>query len=91
MTLLRRLLMKRKTKTRKLFRAVVEQKPCAVIKALAAAGADPNARNEHGMTPLHVAAQFNENPAGIQALLDAGADPSMKDDDGKYPWDYART
>ena len=37
------------------------------------ADADPNARGEHGLTPLHWAAADNETPAVIQILLAAGA------------------
>ena len=42
-------------------------------------GADPKARSEGGLTPLHWAAWFNENPAVIAALLDAGADLKARD------------
>ena len=44
-----------------------------VIEALAAAGADLEARNENGWTPLHVAAGFSQHPAVIEALVAAGA------------------
>ena len=50
----------------------------AVIKALLKAGADPGVRTSKtkvhgGATPLHVAAQFNHNPAAIEALVEAGS------------------
>ncbi len=52
--------------------AAVSEYP-AVIEALAAAGADLEARFEGGRTPLHVAAGFSEHPEVIEALVAAGA------------------
>ncbi|MCY4543491.1 MAG: ankryin, partial [Rhodobacteraceae bacterium] len=51
------------------------------------AGADPNARDMVGLTPLHFAAAYSEAPAVVQALLDAGAGPSVRDDAGKVPFE----
>jgi ankyrin repeat protein len=45
------------------------------VAALLDAGADPNARNRYGVTPLHLAA-VNGDAAALQALLAAGADPN---------------
>ncbi len=44
-----------------------------VIKLLLDAGADVNARDKDGLTPLMWAALLNQNPEVIRILLDAGA------------------
>ena len=48
------------------------------VKGALAAGADVEARNEDGLTPLHTAAR-NSNPAVIEALLEAGADTGARE------------
>ena len=40
------------------------------VRTALEAGADPNERFMAGMTPLHIAAMGNENPAVVTALLD---------------------
>lgn len=45
------------------------------VRALVAAGADPNARGERGVNLLQYA-MLARSPRGLQALLDSGADPS---------------
>ena len=57
--------------------------------ALIAAGADPNARQRHGWTPLHGAAQSGDR-AVVEALLAAGADRTLTHDGGKTAADVAR-
>lgn len=42
------------------------------------AGADPNARNEGGWTPLHNAVVSLKHPAVVKVLLDAGANPNAR-------------
>ena len=60
------------------------------VTACLQAGADLNARNEDGETPLHVATAANQKPAAITMLLDAGADPNARDKYGKTPGDLAK-
>ncbi len=61
----------------------------AIIKALLAAGAEVEARDEGGDTPLPYAALLSDGPAVITTLLDAGADAAAEDAEGLTPWDYA--
>ena len=56
-----------------------------MIRALVDAGADVDAKNDYGDTPLHLAASGNENLAMIQALVDAGADVHAKNNHGSTP------
>ena len=62
----------------------------SVIAALIEGGADPDARTEHGVTPLHVAALLNANPAVIMALIEGGADPGARNKLKLTPFDYAK-
>jgi len=56
----------------------------AVVIVLLWAGADPDARDEQGWTPLYAAASA-DRPAAVRALLEAGADPDALTDDGASP------
>ena len=49
---------------------------------LIAAGANPNAKDIDGVTPLHMAA-FARNAENAHLLLEAGADPKAKDKAGR--------
>jgi uncharacterized protein len=60
----------------------------AVVGALLAAGADPNARQAGGFVPLHSAAQGGDLPS-LELLLSHGADRDAKADDGRTPLDLA--
>ena len=46
-----------------------------VVKALLTAGANIEAREEDGWTPLHAAARHSDSPDVVNALLAAGANP----------------
>ena len=61
-----------------------------VLKVLIEAGADVNAKDTDGLTPLMLAAQHNPNPKALTALLEAGADAKAKNNEGKTALDYAR-
>ena len=56
-----------------------------MVAALLNAGADPNARNRKGWTPLHHGALYRRAPLAVTALLLAGADPNAQAGDGKTP------
>jgi ankyrin repeat protein len=60
------------------------------MQALLAKGAEVNARNAHGWTPLHVAAAGGD-PAVIALLLQHGADVHARSHIGTTPLDNATT
>ena len=55
-----------------------------LVRKYLAAGADPDARNKNGGTPLHMAAGKGHSEA-IAALIDAGADPDARNKNGETP------
>lgn len=59
------------------------------LKALLAAGANPNARDNEGRTPLHMAAFATRTPQAL-LLLRAGADPMLKTEGGRDVLSLAR-
>lgn len=60
-----------------------------IALALIGAGADPNAKQRHGWTPLHGAAHSGDR-AVVEALLAAGADRTITNDEGRTAADIAR-
>ena len=62
----------------------------AIWEALAGKGADFNARNQIGSTPLHYGIALQEIPAEAALwLIEHGADPQIKDQSGHTPLDLA--
>ena len=61
----------------------------AVVKALLAAGADPNRPDASGATALHLAASAG-NPEAVSALLEKGANPNAREKEwGQTPLFFA--
>ena len=60
----------------------VAQDPSAIVLFLLAHGANADAADADGMTPLMLAAQFGK-PATARALLARGADPAARDHAGR--------
>jgi ankyrin repeat protein len=60
-----------------------------VIEDLIKAGAELNAADDRGRTPLHWAARKCVDEKVVAALLEAGGDARATDAQGRRPLDYA--
>ena len=60
----------------------------ATVELLLKAGANANASDNNGMTPIIWAARYGDAER-VEALVAAGADPAVKDGAGKDAADYA--
>jgi ankyrin repeat protein len=65
--------------------------PPELVKTLLDAGADPNAKDVRGMTPLMLAvANDHQDRSVIRLLLERGADPQIRSNAGETAVDWAR-
>jgi ankyrin repeat protein len=68
--------------------AAAAHRDAAALRLLLAAGADPEARQQGGLTPMHTAVH-NRDEAIVRLLIEHGADPAPRADDGRTPADLA--
>ena len=62
----------------------------ALVGLLVELGADKNARDDDGRTPLHSATLHNEHREVVEALLSLEPNVNVRDDNGRTPLYYAR-
>lgn len=61
-----------------------------IVRILVAAGADVNKPNSKGMTPVHMAAHYNDLEI-LKILMEAGGDIHKPDNDGKNALHHAKS
>ncbi len=62
----------------------------ATVDTLLQHGANPNARNTHGNTPLHYAVWGVLGRNKVALFLEHHADPNVRNDEGRTPLDYIK-
>jgi len=67
----------------------VEEEDIEAVKQHLADGADVNAKDEIGMTPLHWAAVLGRKNEIVELLIAEGADVNAKNYERKAPLDFA--
>ena len=71
------------------FMTVVQTGTVAEVQQAIKAGADVNARNDYGVTPLMCAVAYNTHAGVLSVLIKASADVNAKDTDRMTPLMYA--
>ncbi len=62
--------------------------PSEFVDLLLSRRANPNAQNDDGKTPLHLACEYDTlSAANVKLLLESGADPGIRDQRGETPLD----
>jgi len=69
-------------------REAIKAQDAACVRAVLAKGAEPDFKDDKGMSLLHIAAMF-DNKAIVDSLLNAGAQPDAQNSQGETPADCA--
>ncbi len=80
---------RQETDGRSVLHAAVRNGHPSLIVNLIARGADPNLRDERGMTPLNMACRITDNRAVIEALVSMGAKKNTETNTGETCFYYA--
>jgi ankyrin repeat protein len=81
-----------KLRAKESLHGAVSDNDIQLVKQHLAAGANVNAKNEQGQTPIHLAAKTRKVKKEItELLIEKGADVNVKDRKGRTPLDFAVT